>query len=62
MPTGGVNAVNLAEYLAHPSIIACGGTWMVKPSLFADGDFSRVEELAREAAEIVRSVRHQDKS
>ena len=62
VPTGGVNAVNLAEYLAHPSIVACGGTWMVKPSLFADGDFSRVEELAREAAEIVRSVRQQDKS
>ena len=57
VPTGGVNADNLREYLSHPSIVACGGTWMVKPSLFADGDFSRVEHLAREAAGIVRSIR-----
>ena len=48
--------------IAHPSIIACGGTWMVKPSLFADGDFSRVEQLAREAADIVRSIRRQGNS
>lgn len=53
MPTGGVSAANLAEFLADPAIIAAGGTWMVKPALFADGDFSKVEQLAHEAAEIV---------
>ena len=57
VPTGGVNAGNLAEYLSHPNIIACGGTWMVKPSLFADGDFTAVEQLAREACAIVRAIR-----
>ena len=30
MPTGGVNAKNLADYLAFDQIVACGGTWMVK--------------------------------
>ena len=57
MPTGGVSAANVEEYLSCPAIAACGGTWMVKPALFADGDFSRVEDAAREAMGVVRKVR-----
>lgn len=57
MPTGGVNLGNVEEYLESPSIIACGGTWMVKPKLFADGDFSKVTETAKEAMDVVRKVR-----
>jgi 2-dehydro-3-deoxyphosphogluconate aldolase/(4S)-4-hydroxy-2-oxoglutarate aldolase len=41
MPTGGVNAANLRDYLSAPEVIACGGTWMVKPALFAGGDSLR---------------------
>lgn len=57
MPTGGVSTANVEEYLSCPAIAACGGTWMVKPALFADGDFSRVEQTAREAMDVVRKVR-----
>ena len=57
MPTGGVSAGNLAEFLADPAIIACGGTWMVKPALFADGDFSQVTALSEQAVRIVEYVR-----
>ena len=57
MPTGGVSTSNVEEYLSCPAIAACGGTWMVKPALFADGDFSRVEDAAREAMDVVRKVR-----
>ena len=57
MPTGGVNLGNVEEYLESPSIIACGGTWMVKPKLFADGDFSKVTETAKEAMDVVHKVR-----
>ncbi|MDO4428813.1 MAG: bifunctional 4-hydroxy-2-oxoglutarate aldolase/2-dehydro-3-deoxy-phosphogluconate aldolase [Atopobiaceae bacterium] len=57
MPTGGVSAQNVGDYLSNPAIIAAGGTWMVKPDLFADGDFSRVQALAAEAAETVRAAR-----
>lgn len=57
MPTGGVSAANVEEFLSCPSIIACGGTWMVKPALFADGDFSQVERQAAEAMAIVHKVR-----
>ena len=57
MPTGGVNLENLPEFLGSKSIIAAGGTWMVKPALFADGDFSKVEEMTAEAAAVVKKVR-----
>ena len=57
MPTGGVSTANVEEYLNSSAIIACGGTWMVKPALFADGDFSKVEQIAREAMDVVKKVR-----
>ena len=57
MPTGGVNTSNVAEYLSSPAIIACGGTWMVKPALFEDGDFTKVQQGAAEAMAVVRKVR-----
>ena len=40
MPTGGVSLANVEEYLFEQDIV-CGGTWMVKASMFADGDFPR---------------------
>ena len=57
MPTGGVSTGNVADYLSCPSIIACGGTWMVKPELFADGDFSQVQKVAAEAMDLARAAR-----
>lgn len=57
MPTGGVSTANVEEYLTSKNIIACGGTWMVKPTMFADGDFSEVERVARDAMDKVRAVR-----
>ena len=49
MPTGGVNAGNLKDYLDFPKIVACGGTWMVKKDLIAAGRFDEIETLTREA-------------
>jgi Entner-Doudoroff aldolase len=57
VPTGGIHASNLAEYLRMPWVIACGGSWMVSPSLLAERQFDRVEALAREALQIVADVR-----
>ena len=39
VPTGGLNAANAADYLALPSVLAIGGSWMVAPPLLAAGDF-----------------------
>lgn len=49
MPTGGINADNLTSYLDFPKIIACGGSWMVKGQLVAEGKFDEIESLTREA-------------
>lgn len=57
VPTGGINAQNVKEYLASPYVLACGGTWMVKKELVNAGDFDIIEALAREAREIVQEAR-----
>lgn len=57
MPTGGVSLANVEEYLSCDMIIACGGTWMVKASMFADGDFSQVQQQAAEAINMVKKIR-----
>ncbi len=57
MPTGGINQNNVKDYLAYNRIVACGGSWMVKDSLIKAGDFAKIEELTREAVEIVREIR-----
>ena len=48
IPTGGINAGNLADYLALPSVLACGGSWMVKA-----GDWEETTRLTTEALKII---------
>ena len=55
VPTGGIDAGNVMSYLALPMVLACGGSWMVKPSLYAGGDFSPVVEAVRAAVNLVRA-------
>ncbi|MEM9208001.1 MAG: bifunctional 4-hydroxy-2-oxoglutarate aldolase/2-dehydro-3-deoxy-phosphogluconate aldolase [Pseudomonadota bacterium] len=57
MPTGGVSASNLAEYLAERSVVACGGSWLTPADAVGAGDFDRVTRLAEEAVRISRQVR-----
>ncbi|MBR1738422.1 MAG: bifunctional 4-hydroxy-2-oxoglutarate aldolase/2-dehydro-3-deoxy-phosphogluconate aldolase [Firmicutes bacterium] len=49
MPTGGINANNLNDYLSFNKIICCGGSWMVKEDLINAGEFDKITELCREA-------------
>ena len=51
MPTGGINANNLNDYLAFRKIIACGGSWMVKSDLIKAGDFAKITAMTKEAVE-----------
>ncbi len=57
MPTGGINAKNVRDYLAYDRILACGGSWMVKGDLIAAGKFDEIEALTKEAAAIVKEIR-----
>ena len=49
IPTGGIHAGNLADYLALPSVLACGGSWMVKV-----GDWVATKRLTAEAVELIK--------
>ena len=57
IPTGGIDAGNLAEYLKFPKILACGGSWMVSKELLAEKQWGRVTELTKQAVGIANSVR-----
>lgn len=54
MPTGGISAANIREYLACPRVIACGGSWMVRENLIAEGKFGEIERLTAEAVSLVK--------
>jgi len=54
IPTGGIDTGNLADYLAVPSVLAVGGTWMVAPDLLAAGDWA---EVTRRCVAAVAAVR-----
>ena len=57
MPTGGVSAANLADFLALPSVLACGGSWLTPKDAVEAGDYETITHLAREAVTIARSAR-----
>ncbi|WP_040158830.1 bifunctional 4-hydroxy-2-oxoglutarate aldolase/2-dehydro-3-deoxy-phosphogluconate aldolase [Nigerium massiliense] len=57
VPTGGVSAENLPEYLTLPNVAAVGGSWMVKPSLISAGDFDSVTRLTTEAVAAAAAAR-----
>ncbi|MEA2875403.1 MAG: 2-dehydro-3-deoxyphosphogluconate aldolase / (4S)-4-hydroxy-2-oxoglutarate aldolase [Hyphomicrobiales bacterium] len=55
-PTGGIDAKNIAAYLACPNVLAVGGSWVAPKDAIASGDFSRITQLAREASALRRAA------
>lgn len=53
MPTGGINPNNVKNYLAIPSVIACGGTWMVPNDLIDNEKWDELAALVKEVATII---------
>ena len=51
-PTGGINLVNAADFLALPNVICVGGSWLTPAAKLASGDWAGIELLAREAASL----------
>jgi len=56
VPTGGVTPANLAEYLAVPSVAACGGTWIATADAIAAHRWDDISLAAAEAVAIARSA------
>jgi 2-dehydro-3-deoxyphosphogluconate aldolase/(4S)-4-hydroxy-2-oxoglutarate aldolase len=60
VPTGGITAGDVAGYLALPSVVAVGGTWLAAGDLVATGAWETIRGLASEAAAIVGRARSAD--
>ena len=50
IPTGGISAENLTDYLALPGVLACGGSWMVQ----AD-DWDQTTLLTAQAVDLINN-------
>jgi 2-dehydro-3-deoxyphosphogluconate aldolase/(4S)-4-hydroxy-2-oxoglutarate aldolase len=51
MPTGGVNASNVASYLAFKRVVACGASWMAPADWIAAKQFHRIRDESRRAVD-----------
>jgi 2-dehydro-3-deoxyphosphogluconate aldolase / (4S)-4-hydroxy-2-oxoglutarate aldolase len=52
IPTGGVTAGNMAEYLGLSCVLAVGGSWVVAPDLLASGNYAEVTRRASDAVSL----------
>ena len=50
VPTGGINAENVLEYLSFDKIVACGGSWMMK------GNAEEINEKTQVAVSLVNKL------
>ena len=51
-PTGGITRLNAPDYLALANVICVGGSWFAPQALLAEGDWTGIEALARDAANL----------
>ncbi|HSY20187.1 MAG TPA: bifunctional 4-hydroxy-2-oxoglutarate aldolase/2-dehydro-3-deoxy-phosphogluconate aldolase [Candidatus Acidoferrales bacterium] len=56
IPTGGITAATLPNYLAIPQVAAVGGSWMAERKLVADKDWAKITALTAEAMKVISSV------
>jgi 2-dehydro-3-deoxyphosphogluconate aldolase/(4S)-4-hydroxy-2-oxoglutarate aldolase len=49
IPTGGIDETNLLSYLKYSQIVACGGSWMVKPEMIAAKKFDEIRAMTERA-------------
>ena len=54
IPTGGITAGLLPSYLAHPAVLAVGGSWMVAPNLIRDGQWDEIRHRTADAVTAAR--------
>ncbi|MDF1485528.1 bifunctional 4-hydroxy-2-oxoglutarate aldolase/2-dehydro-3-deoxy-phosphogluconate aldolase [Ramlibacter sp. H39-3-26] len=54
-PTGGISAQNAADFLALPNVACVGGSWLTPGDAVAQGNWARIEGLARAAAALPRA-------
>jgi 2-dehydro-3-deoxyphosphogluconate aldolase / (4S)-4-hydroxy-2-oxoglutarate aldolase len=55
-PTGGIDAAKAPSYLALPTVITVGGSWVAPAKLVAGGDWPAITALASATAKLRRSA------
>ncbi|WP_394170197.1 bifunctional 4-hydroxy-2-oxoglutarate aldolase/2-dehydro-3-deoxy-phosphogluconate aldolase [Saccharospirillum alexandrii] len=55
-PTGGISVNDFTQYLALPNVVCVGGSWVVPADALNQGDWARIEQLAREACELAKQA------
>jgi 2-dehydro-3-deoxyphosphogluconate aldolase / (4S)-4-hydroxy-2-oxoglutarate aldolase len=53
LPTGGINAAALANYLALPQVAAIGGSWMAEKKLVTEKAWDKIAAITAEALKVV---------
>lgn len=56
IPTGGISADTLCDYLALPNVLACGGSWMVQSQLLKRRDFNAIKEYTSQAVALMKAM------
>lgn len=49
VPTGGISTENVKQYLAHPAVVACGGSWMVRRDWIQNEEWASLTNCVRQA-------------
>ena len=53
-PLGGINAMNMNQYLGEPNVPAIGGSWIVKQDLVASEDW---DGITTRAADVINQLK-----
>ena len=56
IPTGGITAATLPNYLAIPQVAAIGGSWMAERKLVAEKDWAKITALTAEAMKAIAAA------
>lgn len=51
-PTGGISQQTAPQFLACKNVVCVGGSWLTPPDVVAAGDWARITELAKAAAQL----------
>ena len=55
IPLGGINLASLPQWLASPSVLCVGGSWLAPRDVIQRKDWAALQRNAEQAAEIVRA-------
>ena len=55
IPLGGINLASLPQWLASPSVLGVGGSWLAPRDVIQRQDWAALQRNAEQAAEVVRA-------